>query len=136
MISRIASDMARHLPDGWRTGRLVVTLIGMYGIMTTEFENEAGEHGRVNLPGRLFPRIMDLRSGAYREGQGTWFTWRLEIRSEGEFASFFDYESQPPFTFAPGAEDYVDEANLYPRSDEFTPDWLREGLEEARRQLG
>ncbi|WP_233515956.1 hypothetical protein [Nocardiopsis sp. L17-MgMaSL7] len=123
--------MSDRLPDAWNSGRLLVMLMGMYGIMNTEVEKEDGEALRINPPGKFFPNIMDLRAGMYREGQGTWFSWELQIWSEGTFKSRFNYEDYPPFPFSPDRKDFIDENNLYPRSEEFMPDWLREKIDAA-----
>lgn len=133
-ISAIAFDLSENLPVGWKYGRLFVMYMGEYGIMNTEVEKEDGEVARVEVPGKFFPNTMELRAGMYKENQGTWFSWELMISNEGRFKSRFNYDDYPPFAFSPGARDFLDEIDLYPRSEKFTPGWLREKIEEARRE--
>lgn len=127
-ISRIASEMSDYFPEGWRYARFHVMFMGGYGIRRIEIEKEGGDVIRISLPAKFTEDAMEIRAGMYRENEGTWFSWKLDLSSEGKFKSNFNYDTYPPFSFSPSLEDYHEDMEMYPRSEEFTPDWFQEGL--------
>lgn len=134
-ISEIASSLASELPDGWKSANYLIMAVGEYSISQLRSEYANGEVTHVSVPVKIVVNTKTLRTGMYKENQGTWFTWELEIWSEGKFRSSFDYDNPPPFSIEPGIGEYRREGKLFPRSFEFTPIWLQEKLEEIKRRL-
>lgn len=134
-ISEIASGLADNLPEGWKFASYFIMAVGAYSISQLRSEDASGEVVNVSVPVEIVVNTKTLRAGMYRENQGTWFTWDLAIRSEGKFRSSFDYDNPPPFSIEPGFGEYRREGKLFPRSPEFTPDWLQEKFDEIDRRL-
>ena len=135
-ISGIASALADELPEGWKFASYFIMAVGAYSISQLRSEDASGEIVNVSVPVEIVVNTKTLRAGMYKENQGTWFSWDLAIRSEGKFRSSFDYDNPPPFSIEPGIGEYRREGKLFPRSPEFTPDWLQEKFDEIERMLG
>lgn len=129
-IAKISSGLSECLPVGWQYARFRAMFIGIYGMLNMEVEKESGEIVQVEFPTSFMMKSMELRAGMYKEGEGSWLSWDLRLWSEGRFKSRFNYDEYPPFSFAPGVEDYLDEMRIFPRSEEFTPEWLQSGIDE------
>ncbi|MEU4384962.1 hypothetical protein [Promicromonospora sp. NPDC023805] len=74
----------------------------------------------------------ELRAVMYRPDAGTWFTFTLDITSDGQAHSSFDYDGEPDIPeLAPTV--YLTEQRKFPRNVENQPDWYKERLAEAAR---
>ena len=132
-ISKISSELSEHLPDDWRSARFVVMFMGIYGMLNIYIKKEGGRIVQIELPANFMMKSMELRAGMYKENEGSWFPWELRLWSEGRFKSRFNYDECPPFSFSPGPEDFLEEMEIFPRGEEFIPDWLRVALGEDDR---
>lgn len=130
-ISKISSELSEHLPGDWKYARFVAMFMGIYGMLNIDVEKEDGEVVQIELTASFMMKSMELRSGMYKQNEGSWFSWELRLWSEGIFKSRFNYHEYPPFSFSPGTEDYLDEMRIFPRGEEFTPDWLQSEIDEA-----
>lgn len=120
-IGEVASRVLEHMPDGWRSATYQVRFMGFYANERFEIESEEGETRRSSLPPEFALMPMKLRSGMYRENQGTWFSWKLEVWSDGRYKSRFNYDEHPLLAFAPDPDEYFNEMRKFPRGEEFTP---------------
>ena len=62
----------------------------------------------------------------YREGHGTWFSSFFRMRQPGTYEVFYNWDNEPRWTA--DAESFAKEQELFPRSDERTPEWFRQRL--------
>lgn len=135
VISKVASTLADKLPEGWKFASYLIMAVGAYSISQLRSEDASGKVINVSVPVEIVVDSKTLRAGMYKENKGTWFTWELAIRAEGEFRSVFDYDNPPPFLIEPGMGEYRREGRLFPRSLELTPDWLQGKFDEIERRL-
>ena len=70
----------------------------------------------------------------YQPGAGTWFTFALDITSDGRAQSSFDYDNEPEIPEADPTV-YLTDQEKFPRDVENQPDWYRGRLAEAERLL-
>lgn len=71
----------------------------------------------------------DLREEMYADGVGTWYNATFELTPNGELTSHFDYDN-PPLNGTFTADMLEDDFDVYPRSPENTPIWLRDRLKQ------
>lgn len=83
---------------------------------------------RVNPSYKVVRLLPELRAGMHQPGRGTWFTMRYMLDQSGRYQVEFDYDSEPAFDFTIKAEAYAADLQQFPRSEAFTPFWLRERL--------
>jgi len=118
-------------PPGWR--RLTLVFRATVGIDSASLEMVCmdGTVRRLVPPGRAVRHMDELRAATYREDRGAWFTARLEVERSGRFNVEFDYENEPDFNPPLTASAYLLDLARFPRSEEHTPDWLKNKLREA-----
>ncbi|MEC3892822.1 immunity protein YezG family protein [Nocardiopsis sp. LDBS1602] len=129
-ISEIAFNITKELPDGWVSADYYSMFMGAYGIQQIDVEKEGGEVARVSLPPSFIINTMQLRSGMYKENEGTWLSWELNVSNEGRYRSKFNYDTIPPYTFSPSDREYIRETELFPREGEHMPSWLQDKIDE------
>lgn len=72
----------------------------------------------------------DLRENMYADGLGTWYNATFTLTPNGELTSYFDYDN-PPLNGEFTRDMIEDDFDVYPRSPENVPDWLRDNLERS-----
>lgn len=78
--------------------------------------------------------LLKLRRHMYELNpeKGAWYTMVIEIDSSGKFKINYDYKTKPDFTYEPSKEKYISEVKEFPRSDEMTPQWLKDIVDAKR----
>ncbi len=76
--------------------------------------------------------ITVLRESAYEPGRGTWWSMRLEVRSDGNFTARFNFDNRPDF----GADridprDFADDDARFPRAGAHRPAWYEAEIARA-----
>ncbi|MFD3684386.1 hypothetical protein ACFWTE_06160 [Nocardiopsis sp. NPDC058631] len=135
-INAIASSLPRFFPEDWKAAIYHVRIMGLCMEEYIEVEKEAGGIIRTELPVDSGMKCMKLRAGMFRENQGTWFSFDLKLWSNGKYRSEFNYEDPPNLLFGVNLREYTRDVRIFPRTEEFTPTWLREKLEEANSARG
>jgi len=67
-----------------------------------------------------------LRAGMFVQDLGTWYSAFLRIRPSGPYEVFYNQDNEPPWD--PEETDFLEEQELFPRSDVHQPDWFRRRL--------
>ncbi|WAE74281.1 hypothetical protein OUQ99_03935 [Streptomonospora nanhaiensis] len=132
----IASSLPKYFPPNWKAAIYHVEIMGLSADEFIEVEQEDGEIVRTDLPPDSGMKCMKLRAGMYKENEGTWFSFKLKLWSEGTYRSEFNYEDPPKFLFGPDLNEYARDIKLFPRSEDFTPAWLQEKIDEANSARG
>lgn len=130
-ITEIASDLPKSFPEDWQAAIYHIRIMGRYANELIEVEKGDGEIVRTELPPDSGMKCMKLRAGMYKENEGTWFSLKLKLWNTGRYKSEFDYDNPPDFLFDPDLREYAREVKLFPRAEEFMPDWLSEKVDEA-----
>ncbi|KAA2247667.1 hypothetical protein F0L68_40105 [Solihabitans fulvus] len=133
LIDQMVAKLADAAPAGW--ARIDVKVWA--SVVAFQFEIMVrladGSMPAVSAPAGLTDLAAELRAEMYEEDEdrGAWFSATLALTApdEREISFNFDEDPQwwpslPPTVFALDVEEF-------PRSDENTPDWLREKLVEA-----
>lgn len=81
----------------------------------------------------LTTKFIKLREATYElsSQKGAWYTAVYEITPPGRFNVQYDYDQKPKFKYEPSPDQYVEDAKRFPRSEDLTPDWLKEILKGA-----
>ncbi|WP_223838921.1 hypothetical protein [Nocardiopsis deserti] len=135
-ITEIASSLPPYFPEDWSSATYHVRIMGRYANEMVEVEKESGEIVRTDLPPDSGMKCMKLRAGMYKPGEGTWFSFKIKLWSEGRYRTEFNYDEHPDFLFDPDLREYSREVKLFPRNADFMPDWLREKIDEADSNRG
>lgn len=131
IVSAIAAQVSDAAPDQWAE----ITLTVQASVLVYQFGITARSTDRrliaIDPPSGLQDDVSALRGVMYEQGRGTWFSARISLcRGENPVASFnFDADPAwwphvPPTVFSRDLE-------VFPRSPEHVPSWLREVLDEA-----
>lgn len=97
-----------------------------------------GECERVVSPAKVsFSMTFDLRKAQFVRGRGAWTWSRLWMDvSDGVLHQECDWVRVPMYSYnLPSLVECKEEMDLFPRDEEFLPDWLREGAERWRIEL-
>lgn len=131
IVRELAHILLSSAPEGWQKMELVFH--STVGIDAAEiFATTTGEPERLPTPMAVARNMQALRQGMYEDGKGSWFTARLIVEPPGRYQITYDFDSEPTFVPPLTSDAYALDFEYFPRSDENTPDWLRQKLAEAR----
>lgn len=132
LIEAIARAFSSAAPHGWTRIRVEVPSItevtGFTAVAT--MEDGASESFYIaddKTEEDALDKIESLRrTMAEQNGdRGAWFTMTLDIDAAGEFSASFDYDNKPQFDFEVSEESIRDDLQVFPRSPEFYPEWIK-----------
>ena len=74
------------------------------------------------------PSFERLRQLMYNEApfRGAWYTAVMTVTHDGKFDTDFEYEEKPAFDFMPVDKAFAQDFEHFPRTEESTPEWLKE----------
>lgn len=133
VVQEVAGVMLSTAPAGWQQLELIyrsTVAVDAAEILATT----TGEAQRIPVPMKVSSRMSSLREGMYEQDRGSWFTARLVLEPPGKYRIEYDYDGEPTYVPPLTAGTYALDLQRYPRSEEHTPDWLREKLAEAESQ--
>lgn len=79
--------------------------------------------------------LTALRASAYEPGRGTWWSMRLELRSDGNFTARFNFDNRPDFGIdLVESQDYADDDLRFPRDAGHRPAWYESEIARACRK--
>ncbi|MFD3685007.1 hypothetical protein ACFWTE_09355 [Nocardiopsis sp. NPDC058631] len=136
MLQEVGADLLGGAPEGWVRLEYEYSSVARYATDGLTAEYSDGTSEMVKCPVSVLLKLAKLRAGMYQEDKGTWFSIKYTIERPSRYSVDFNYDEYPNFTFRPSPEDFVDDLETFPRSDEFVPDWLREQIEAARGGAG
>lgn len=126
----IATTLANAAPEGWDTIRYCAATVGSIADVTVTVVVEGREEQFLDAPSVALPRRR-LRKAMYRPGEGTWFSFALEVSRSGSVEARYDYDSEPVFHVAPAPSAWAQDQEKFPRDPENQPEWLKRRLQEA-----
>lgn len=131
LVREVGGMLLTKLPAGWQRANL--SFRSTYGVDTATFivTDSSGAEKRTPTPTAALRKLRELRNGMYEQDRGTWFTGTLVLEPPGKHQIEYDYDGEPTYVPPLTADIYALDFQHYPRSDEHTPDWLREKLAEA-----
>lgn len=119
-LERAVSDaLVANLPPEWAELRLTFRGSSTICQLSLSGSTSTGEQ-----PAEVDKIFWRLRVGMYREGHGTWFSSFFRMRLPGTYEVFCNWDNEPRWTAA--AESFAKDREMFPRSDERTPDWFRQ----------
>ncbi|WP_146795217.1 hypothetical protein [Agrococcus baldri] len=128
-MRQIAEAVGTEARGDWSSARLVTAMTaGVIG--ATNFVTVDGQETETFPSTTAVENAAKLRDLMYEPGKGTWYTMTMVVTREGTADTDFDYDSEPTFVSIPvGDQAFVDDARIFPRDDDHTPDWLRGKLQ-------
>jgi len=129
LIEDIAYAVADSAHEGWNTVRFVDDVLHGESAPSTYALTQDGEI-KISSSPHADSLAWQLREVMYEEGRGTWYTIEMEISSDGEVTTRFNYEDRPKFQpVPPSALSFIEDHNRFPRDPEYRPAWLQELLD-------
>ena len=131
LLHDVGIELLGVAPEGWHeiTFKVSSLITGSENDMLVHFEN--GEVERRRFPHTVISKFVELRTGMYQEGKGTWFSMVYKIVRPGKFTTEFNYDNLAPYELLPDPKSFATDLNYFPRDPENIPDWLQQKLREA-----
>ncbi|WP_277676071.1 hypothetical protein [Saccharopolyspora rectivirgula] len=126
LLDELASVLLASAPGNWELIVLEYMCIGRHVEVSVGVEDSNGQPISWEPPAEVDKIFWRLRVGMYREGHGTWFSSFFRMRQPGTYEVFYNWDNEPPWSA--DAESFAKEQELFPRSDERTPEWFRQRL--------
>lgn len=129
-LREIAALLTRQAPIGWQRLALVFRCTVSVSTATYLITNALGAEERSPAPSAVLRKMHELRTSMADEERGSWFTALLLVEPPGRYETYFDYDEEPDFVppLLPAA--WALDFARFPRSPEYTPEWLRKKLEQ------
>ena len=129
LLTEITAQLVLALAPGWSRIQADYDAAGDYTMCSALVWTLNGGVYGTSLPESAERGFATLRAGMARPGTGTWLHATYWLNYPDQFSVDYDRQGKPGFRVPPTAKDYARELELYPRSAENIPDWMREVLE-------
>jgi hypothetical protein len=129
LISDIGMGIFDYVEGEWVHLVYMASTVGGYSNFSLEVHRADGSCDALASPDGSAIKSLRLRSGMYKENQGTWFAMKILIESSGKFSCEFNYDESPCFRIPPSNNEYVRELKLFPRGPGHMPAWLAEKIQ-------
>ncbi|MFD9734109.1 TNT domain-containing protein [Umezawaea sp. NPDC059074] len=123
ILGSVTTLLVHRLPGDWSQLFLDFRAAGTYVESPVSVLNIFGQSVDWPLPDEALPFFLELRSGMYREGEGTWLSARFHLAHPNVFSVEYNWSEEPAWTHRPAPEFYRQELEAHPRAD--VPAWLR-----------
>lgn len=132
LLRKMGEEIFSSLPEGWEQVIYRVSAVGGYTNedLIAVYPDQGSEP--LEIPVGTTLKARELRSGMYKEGKGTWFSFEYIIFLPGKFDCNFNYYERPDFDFQPSSRDFLREVSMFPREGEHMPEWLQEEVDRVR----
>jgi len=101
-----------------------------------KYERPDGRINSVRSTRELTDAMKELRAAHYRVGSGTWFSARIVVTKDAAATAEYNYTDEPDWGSAAAAPTaYLDDQEVFPRSEDKQPDWLKKKLAEGRAMI-
>lgn len=131
-LQKIGLLLVDSAPKEWHEIEFKSFSISAHSMSEMLVTYEDGRTERKRFHNSVISKAEELRSGMYKESQGTWFSMKIIISRPGKFRSEFNYYDKPDFMLWPSPQDFVQDLKHFPRDPEHIPDWLQEELRKAK----
>ncbi|MEO6089687.1 MAG: hypothetical protein ABIQ18_41930 [Umezawaea sp.] len=128
ILSAITERLLFELPAGWNHLQLDYAAVGDYVVSVGLVRMENGAMFGWTPPEDVTENFEVLRSGMARPGRGAWLHATYWLDYPDSYSVDYDRVHLPRFEVPPSGENVARELELFPRGDEFVPDWMREKL--------
>ena len=118
--------LVHALPGDWSQLFLDFRAMGQYVEHPVSVLSIFGRSVAWTLPDEALPLLVELRSGMHREGQGTWFSAKFHLAHPNRYSIEYNWHDEPQWTHRPPQRRFLEELEMFARTEENTHDWLRE----------
>jgi hypothetical protein len=129
LISDIGMEVFDSVEGEWVSLVYTASAVGGYSSFSLNVLRDDGNHEALTSPDGSAIKSLKLRSGMYKQNQGTWFSMKILIESSGKFSCEFNYDEPPYFSIPPSDKEYLRDLKLFPRDQEHMPSWLQEKIQ-------
>ncbi|WP_433273690.1 hypothetical protein ACQPZF_19735 [Actinosynnema sp. CS-041913] len=132
LVAEAANALASAAPAGWAELALSVSATVLaYDFAVTVRDERGADPGQVVLSPVVTDAFQELRGVLYEEDRGTWFSARMVLRPGTRPEVSFNYDEDPRWWPALHPTTFVRDLEVFPRSEEHIPPWLRAILDEG-----
>ncbi|MFE3956881.1 hypothetical protein ACFXPS_22165 [Nocardia sp. NPDC059091] len=128
LLTQITAQIQLALPAGWSRLQAGYDAVGDYTACSALVWMQNGALFGTALPDSVVQGFANLRAGMARPETGTWLHATYWLNDPDRFSIEYDRQGIPQFEVPATAKDCARELELYPRSDENIPGWMRELL--------
>ncbi|GAA2659222.1 MULTISPECIES: hypothetical protein [Actinosynnema] len=128
VLAAITERLVFELPAGWNYIQVVYAAVGEDVSFSGLLRMVNGAMYGWQPPDDVRESFAALRQGMAHPERGTWFDAIYRLEYPDRYSIFYNRTTAPPnFVEFPSPEAHRRELELFPRSEEHIPDWLREG---------
>ncbi|RKT55131.1 hypothetical protein [Saccharothrix australiensis] len=126
LVAEAANALTSAAPAGWSELALSVTATALaYEFAVSVRDDRGADPGQVVLSPVVTDAFQELRGVLYEEDRGTWFSARMVLRPGAEPEVSFNFDEDPRWWPALHPTTFVRDLEVFPRSEEHIPPWLR-----------
>lgn len=126
VLVSVTSLLIHSLPGDWNQLFFDFRAMGRYVETPVTVLNIFGQSVDWTLPDEALPFFLELRAGMYREGQGTWTSVKYHLAHPNVYSIEYDWDEEPEWTHRPPERFFLEELEMFPRTEENIAGWLRE----------
>jgi hypothetical protein len=130
---RIGDLLALRAPSDRDQIRVMYRASGNHEEMVGHILGIDGQLREWEPPRELLEFYRRMRAGMYREGAGTWSAASTVVEWPLKLSINFLFPEDPRWRRPPTRNDILDELEMFPRSQENVPDWMKAVLPNAQR---
>lgn len=130
---RIGDLLALRAPSDRDQIRVMYRASGNHEEMVGHILGIDGQLREWEPPRELLEFYRRMRAGMYREGAGTWSAASTVVEWPLKLSINFLFPEDPRWRRPPTRNDILDELEMFPRSQENVPDWMKAILPNAQR---
>lgn len=125
ILISVTSLLIHSMPGDWSQLFMEFRAIGRYIETPASVLTIFGQRADRQLPDEALPFFLELRDGMHRQSQGTWISAKFHIAHPNVYSIEYNRQSEPQWTHRPPASFFLEELEMFPRTDNDIPDWLR-----------
>jgi hypothetical protein len=127
LLEEITSVLVDALPPAWQSADLLYNALGSHTETSCQLLMCNTHMPKLWTPPPAATDLFDrLRRGMHTEGLGTWFTAGFRLTFPFSYQVEYTRDTEPQWKTRPQPAAYAEDLQLFPRTPENTPDWLRE----------
>ncbi len=128
VLDSYRDHLLHRLPSDWQQLFVEFRSVGEYIEMRANILTLLGQSIEWSPPESV-TFFSELRRDMYVPWQGTWTTIRFHLVVNGKYAAEYDWDHEPDWDNRPDPHFFRQELQMFPRSEDQVPDWLRDRLD-------
>ncbi|WP_158847774.1 hypothetical protein [Saccharothrix deserti] len=125
LLQQITQRLVLDLPAGWNHLQIEHKALGDHVEAGGLLRMANGGMFGWDLPDEVVDLFSRLRAGMARPERGTWLLATYWLDYPDSYSIEYNRQDEPRFRTPPPPQAHARELEIFPRTDEHVPDWLR-----------